>query len=153
MISEKVGGVFVQVDYLPKIIREDFLRDFRLKNRSETTIRIYLSHVERFLDSVRIHPRQVGKSDIRVYISSLYEQNRYALNTIRLKIRSLRVFYGFLHETGRTFCNPTEDLTEPKVKTRLPKHVLSGRDMARIRGDMSGDSLLNLRDPAIIEVL
>ncbi len=153
MVSEEVGGLFVQVDYLPKIIREEFSINLRVKGRSETTIRIYCFHIEKFLESVRIPPRQVSESDIRGYISSLYEQNRYALNTIRVKIRALRVFYCFLHQTGRTFCNPTEDLAEPARKTRLPKHVLSGRDMARIRADMTGDSLQKLRDRAIIEVL
>lgn len=141
------------MDYFNKIISADFSRDLRLKGRAETTIQAYSFHVEKFLESIRIHARQVGESDVRGHISSLYEEDRYALNTIRLKIRALRVFYRWLHETGQIFCNPTEDLMEPGIKTRLPKHVLSGRDMARIRTEMTGDSILKLRDRAITEVL
>ena len=127
--------------------------NLQVKGRSRRTIQAYCFHVDKFLEFIRIPARQVSESHIKRYIYSLYKEDAYSLNTIRMKIRSLRVFYRYLHQTGLIFFNPTENLTEPLVKTRLPKHVLSGRDMERIRADMTGESLLQLRDRAIIEVL
>ena len=130
----------------------EFTMDLRLKGRSDATIFHYCKHVRLFLRKIETPAFQVSARDLKGYISSLHRDG-YALNTIKLKIRALKQFYRFLHQTGRVFLDPAEKLTEPTSRRILPKAVLSAADMNTIRKSISRYSLVKLRDQAIIEVL
>ena len=140
------------MDCLQNKILSEFAVDLRLKGRSEATIYHYCLHIRLFFRTVEIPVFQVGAGDVRKYISSLYRAG-YALNTIKLKIRALRQFYGYLHRSGRVFQNPMEKITEPASHRKFPKSVLTSAEMNVIRGAIPRTSLVKLRDIAIIEVL
>jgi integrase/recombinase XerC len=134
-----------------KIIHE-FATELQLKGRSDETIYHYCKHVRWFLRCVALNPRQVSESDIRSYISSLYIE-RYAINSIKIKIRALKQFYKFLHETGRVFINPCESIKEPAALRILPRSVLTPDEMESIQRVIPRTCLIKLRDRAIISVL
>lgn len=130
----------------------EFELELRLKNRSETTIEMYCKHARLFIEWSGKQPRQVSDSDIKTYISSLYK-DRYAVNSIKIKIRSLKQFYGFLYRTGQVFLDPARNIQEPNMNRLFPRSVLSNADMNAIRKAIPQTTLLSLRDKAILEVL
>ena len=130
----------------------EFELELRLKNRSESTIEMYCKHVRLFIDWSGKHPCRVSETDIKAYISSLYT-DRYALNTIKIKIRALKQFYGYLYRTGRVFLDPARNIQEPKMSRLFPRSVLSNAEMTAIRKAQPERSLVKLRDKAILEVL
>ena len=134
-----------------KIIHE-FELDLRLKGRSEMTIHYYCKHVRLFLKMTRKPACQVSEEDVQRYISLLYRSG-YALNTIKLKIRSVKQFYQLLHQNGRVFLNPADRIREPTQRRRFPRTVLSRSEMDAIRNAIPQTCLVKLRDKAIVEVL
>lgn len=134
-------------------IFSEFVLELRMKGYYESTINGISRNVKMFLKTTGVSPRQAGSKDIEQYVSDLYEPGRYSLSAIYTKIRSLKLFYGYLHRTGQILFDPAAKLEKPKVKRSFPKNVLSSREMESIRKGMSGTSLLKLRDKAIVEVL
>ncbi|RUM41120.1 MAG: hypothetical protein DSY80_09305 [Desulfocapsa sp.] len=130
-----------------------FEQELRLRGRSEATIKHYGIHIRLFLKHAGRDPRGISAGDIKEYISFLYGR-KFALNTIKLKVRSLIQFYRYLFEKGMILINPVESIREPSGRRReLPSNLLSVSDMKAIRELMPERTLLNLRDKAIIEVL
>jgi site-specific recombinase XerD len=144
--------VSVQVDCRQSKIIHDFATDLRLKGRSDATIILYCRHVRLFEKQSGIPLRQVSESEIRSYISSLYIE-RFAINSIKIKIRALKQFYRFLHETGRVFIDPCTSIREPAALRILPKSVLTPSEMESIQRVIPRTCLVKLRDRAIISVL
>lgn len=133
-------------------IQSEFAMDLRLKGRSDATILHYCKQVRLFLEKIGIPVSQVSAQDLRGYISSLYREG-YALNTIKLKIRAIRQFYGFFHRMGGVFLDPAAGIKEPVSRRILPRAVLSWGEMDTIRRSIPRTSLVKLRDIALIEVL
>jgi integrase/recombinase XerD len=142
----------VEVYYFFPEFLEKFELFLRLKGRSEMTIETYCRRINQFLRSVNIPARQVSKSDIKKYVRNLFEK-KYAVGTINGAIIALKIFYRFLHSKGLIFSDPTQDIMESENEKNLPKCVLLTSEMEAIRLSLNGNSILNLRDRAIIEVL
>ncbi len=140
------------MDYFFSEILKDFVFSLQLKGKSERTIETYCRHVNLFLRSVQTLPRQVSETTIRNYVRELFDTGR-AVNSIKLKIISIKIFYRYLYEKGLIFSDPAADINEPENERCLPKSVLSPSSMEAIRNLFTGNSLLNLRDHAIVEVL
>jgi len=153
VISEKVWGVKNKVYCIHSAKLDEFTQELQLKGRSETTIYHYCLHARLFIEWIQLPPRQVSASDVRRYLSYLYNNCSYALETIKLKIRSVKRFYEFLFETGQVFINPCVGVKEPKGRRTLPKSVLSPEEMESILRTIPRSSLVKLRDRAIIAVL
>ena len=134
-------------------ILEEFTHDLQLKGRSEVTIFHYCLHTRLFLDWIQMLPRQVGISDIRRYLFYIYNEKQYALETIKLKIRSIKRFYEYLFETGQVLIDPCADIKEPRGQRMLPKAVMTPDEMESILQEIPETSLVKLRDRAIISVL
>lgn len=140
-------GLFISENF------SEFALKLRVEGFAENTIECTCRNVKLFLRSTKLSPRRVGSDDIKNYVFNLHKSGRYALNSIRAKIRSLKLFYGYLHRSGQILCDPAAKLKEPEVKRSFPKDVLSSREMESIRKAISGTSFLKLRDKAIVEVL
>ena len=142
----------MEVYYFSPELLEKFELFLRLKGRSEMTIETYCRRINQFLRSTNIPARQVSESDIKEYVRTLFEKN-YVVGTINGAIIALKVFYRFLHSKGLIFSDPTQNIMESENERTLPKCVLPASDMEAIRQFLKGNSLLNLRDRAITEVL
>jgi len=142
----------VEVYYFSPEILEKFMLFLQIKGRAERTIEEYCRRVNQFLRSTNIPARQVSESNIRTYVRTLFDK-KCAVGTINDAIIALKIFYRFLHSKGLIFSDPTQNIMEAENEKNLPKCVLSASEMEAIRISLKGDSILNLRDHAIIEVL
>lgn len=75
-----------------------------------------------------------------------------AAATIKLHAVALRIFFRFLLQRGKLDRDPTEFLGVPKIERYLPE-TLSETDIAKLLSAAGGETPLELRDRAIVELL
>lgn len=64
----------------------------------------------------------------------------------------IRGFFAWLHRRGRLIYNPAESVALPKVERRLP-HLLNESEVARLIETPDVETVIGLRDRALLEVL
>lgn len=136
-----------------------FLRHLSLeKNSSELTVKSYREDLTQAINFLRGHtaiatlsPQQVTTRHVRAYIAWLSQQG-YARATIARRIASFRSLYRYLQRQQKVERDPTDGLKGPKLDQNLP-HFLSQDDINKLLIAPEGDSLMALRDRAILETL
>jgi integrase/recombinase XerC len=88
---------------------------------------------------------------VRAFIAWLTEQN-YSRATIARRIASLRSLYRYLQRQQKVDRDPTDGLKGPKLDQNLP-HFLSQEDIDNLLNAPQGETLMCLRDRAILETL
>jgi integrase/recombinase XerC len=88
---------------------------------------------------------------VRAFIAWLTEQN-YSRATIARRIASLRSLYRYLQRQQKVDRDPTDGLKGPKLDQNLP-HFLSQDDINNLLNAPQGETLMCLRDRAILETL
>lgn len=94
------------------------------QNFSENTVVSYskcLSLFTEFLDMHNVNILNAKSSDIKLYISELYDL-KYAKTSISLHISVLKSFYNYL-EKSKHINNPTLSLVYPKLDKNLPNFL------------------------------
>lgn len=140
----------------------DYLFNFkeRLKvlNRSSATIEAYTDHTRLFMASLNnTDIRKVTTGMIETWIAGLYdyrtkEGKPYSLNTINMKIRSVKRFFEYLEQNNVIFINPAEFIIEPKIEKGRIKTTLTNREARTILDQPNLGTLVGIRDRAILEV-
>jgi integrase/recombinase XerC len=136
-----------------------YLRHLSLeKNSSELTVKSYREDLTQSINFLRGHtalanlsPKQVTTRHVRAFIAWLTEQN-YSRATIARRIASLRSLYRYLQRQQKVDRDPTEGLKGPKLDQNLP-HFLSQEDIDKLLNAPQGETLMCLRDRAILETL
>ncbi|HYR95361.1 MAG TPA: tyrosine recombinase XerC [Candidatus Binatus sp.] len=121
------------------------------RHASPHTIRAYLADLRQFLafageggvDAVR-------PGTIRHWLRAL--DGAAERTSIARKLAAVRGLFRFLIDTGRLAADPTVGISTPKTRRRLPAH-LTLDDVDRLLVTPPADTLLGLRDRAILEVL
>ena len=72
--------------------------------------------------------------------------------SIKLEAVALRIFFRFLTSRGRLPSDPAEKLPLPRLPQTLP-HPLSKEEMAKLVAAPAGDTPLEIRDRALLELL
>jgi len=87
-------------------------------------------------------------------VDFIHLQSRSGLSARSLarSVSSLKSFYRFLVLDGIVSKNPTVNLTSPKIWMTLPK-FLTVQEVERLIKQPSGDSPVDIRDKAILELL
>ena len=98
-----------------------------------------------------LSPKQVTTRHVRAFIAWLTEQN-YSRATIARRIASLRSLYRYLQRQQKVDRDPTDGLKGPKLDQNLP-HFLSQEDIDKLLNAPQGETLMCLRDRAILETL
>ena len=135
-----------------------FKEHLAVLNRSPATIEAYTDHVRGFLESIdKEDVRQVTRKVIEDYIAGLYsyrtkENKPYQINTIILKVRSIKRFFEFLEKVNIIFINPAESIPEPKKPKNLPKEILTPKEVKKILDQPNLSTLMGIRDRTILEV-
>ncbi len=93
----------------------------------------------------------VDRLAIRAWLGALDSLGR-APATISRKLSTLRVFFGFLHRTGRLADNPARLVGAGASARRLPA-FLSRAQVEAMFQEMPADDVRSLRDRAILELL
>ena len=132
------------------------------KGCSLNTCRAYRNDLEQFLayliDSElglfkrggNIDVRNVDDMVIRSYMGFLYKKNQKS--TIARKLSAIRSFFRFLVKSGAIRTNPADTVLTPKRGKPVPNY-LPVDDMFRLLDGVKGESVLALRNRAILETL
>ncbi len=126
------------------------------RNLSPHTRAAYLRDLlefRRFLDknggSDRAALLKIDSFLLRRYLAELHKLNQRT--SIARKLSALRTFFRYLVREGHMPGNPAEGLSTPKLNRYLPK-TLSVDEAVALMECRSGNSLLDLRDRAIVEL-
>nr|HID59341.1 tyrosine recombinase XerC [Desulfobacterales bacterium] len=130
------------------------------KGYSAHTCRAYKADLEEFIKYVQErslstqddHPEthMLDPLTIRSYLGFLHQKN--SKSTIARKLSALRSFFRFLIRRGRLKQNPAEGVMTPKRGGYIP-NFLQVDEMFRLLDAFNDDSLLGLRNQAILETL
>ncbi|TLY17588.1 MAG: tyrosine recombinase [Nitrospirae bacterium] len=130
------------------------------RGASRETIRSYQSDLRQFCSFMStfrpattpaLSPDDVDSLAIRSYLAWLDRKGEKKSSLAR-KLATLRSFYRFLTVEGRARQNPAADVRTPKQSQHLPQ-VLTKDDAAALMEFPEGDTVLSLRDRAILETL
>lgn len=130
----------------------EFKERLKVKNYSPMSVTAYCQHVAFFL----AHLKETGITDIArvteetvtAYLAGLH----VAAATLALKLRSIKRFFAFLEETNRVLINPTEYIKEPRKESRLPRTILTAKEIQTILNQPNLGTLKGIRDRTILEV-
>lgn len=95
---------------------------------------------------------EIDYRDVRIYLGYLTNDKKYSRNTINRKTASLRSFYQYLLGQGVISENPFSYVHLKKQNQRLP-HFFYEKEMAVLFDSMKGDTPLEQRNRALLEVL
>jgi integrase/recombinase XerC len=133
---------------------EAFLEALRNRAVSEFTLTNYaidLRDFEAFLELRKTEIQAVDHVTVRDFLGYLYERGLKKTSVAR-KLACLRTFFKFLVRDGRLKTNPAELIASPRLPKRLPS-FLAEAEAAIVVESPQGDSLRDLRDRAILELL
>jgi len=117
---------------------------------SPHTIKAYRNDLKQYARWLKVDILKADSSLIGQYVSEL--RKRYGPSSIARKLSAIRMFYRFLHSEGKGSGNPLEDITSPRPGRKIPRY-LSLKEVERLLSAPSGNTLLEIRDRAILEVL
>ena len=125
------------------------------KGLSKNTIQSYESDIFQLyqwnISKNKKRITEFKKIDTSQYISYLFSQNLKSTSVNR-KISSLKTFFNFLLKKKLINTNPFADQIMPKKPINLPKSI-SEDDVIKLLNAPKPDSLIGLRDKAMLELL
>ena len=125
------------------------------KGLSKNTIQSYESDIYQLyqwnISKNKKRITEIKKIDTSQYISYLFSQNLKSTSVNR-KISSLKTFFNFLLKKKLINANPFADQIMPKKPISLPKSI-SEDDVVKLLDAPKADSLIGLRDKAMLELL
>lgn len=142
---------------------EDFLRYAEKERRlSPHTVEAYRRDLETFHDFLGRHLSgdwdwpDVDRLAIRSFLGHL-DGRDLAPSTMRRKLSSVSVFFGFLHRVERVGANPVKHVRGPRGERSLPGHLSAEQtrelfEVLRDRADRDG-GFLALRNRALVELV
>jgi integrase/recombinase XerD len=135
----------------------DYLTTKGFSNRS---IEAYLSNLKLFLDYLEengvMELAQVDHSFMFNYQVSLlhqtYRGKHLSNGTKQSRLCAIRCFFQYLVKMEIAGCDPTQDLELPRKAHRLPRMILSKKEIGKLLAAPDLSLPLGIRDRAILEV-
>lgn len=125
------------------------------KGLSQNSVKSYQSdlyHFENWLkDNSDISTTSVQSDHIVSYIKHLFKLGLKS-SSVNRKISSIKSYYLFLKKKNFIDEIPTEDIPTPKQEQKIPISI-SERDVEKLLNSIDGDSDIEIRDRAMIELL
>ncbi len=121
------------------------------RHASPETLRAYLADIRQFLETTGEPALAgIGPDAVRHWLRTV--DGVLERSSIARKLAAVRGFFRFCTRTRRLTRDPTVGIATPKVRRSLPTH-LTLDDVDRLLSVPRGDSLLGLRDRAMLELL
>jgi integrase/recombinase XerD len=139
-----------------------FLETLRVRHYSERTVITTESALRLFvewaLDRELEHATEITKPVLDAYQRWLfYFRNRdgkpLAFSSQRVRLQKLKNFFRWLTKQNVIPSNPASELEMPRVEKRLPRAILSEREVEKVLMQADTTDALGLRDRALMEVL
>lgn len=132
------------------------LSTLRLKRYSPGTVDGYSDQLKRFgqwLNARRIHDlRTLTKAQLLDYQRHV-KSEPITRETQALRIRAVKRLFEHLVDQGTLLLNPAEGLQEISRRQKLPRPVLSKREVDRLLNAPNVSLRIGIRDRALLEVL
>jgi integrase/recombinase XerD len=139
-----------------------FAEWMRVRNYSERTVLTALSGIRSFvewaLDRDLEHAEQISKPVVDAYQRWLFhfrsaDGKPMAFSSQRVRLQTLKNFFRWLTRQNVLASNPASELDMPRVERRLPRAILTEREVEKVLALADTSDVLGLRDRAIMEVL
>lgn len=132
------------------------LSHLRLKQYSPATLDNYSDQLKRFgewLEKQSIHDlRKLNKQSIRDY-QSYVKQEPIGRETQALRLRAVKRLFNHLVDQATILLDPTEGIQEISRKEKLPRPILTKKEMDKLFAAPNLSLPLGIRDRAMMEVL
>lgn len=126
----------------------------KVKNYSSHTVKSYQRQLLKTLEDCQQDKESSWQSlDIHSYRQLVARWHRSGLSprSIHQRLSALRGLYNYLLKEGCVNNNPLDSLAAPKMERKLPRDI--GIDeLFHLLDSITGDSILELRDKAILEL-
>lgn len=138
---------------------QDYREYLKILKQSEKTITAYIQHINCFLEWIiqrGIYDlREITYEHLKEYQLMLMSEldKRYTINTIHLKLRSIKQFFAYLEKIQVLLYNPAEKMILPSLGDRLPRVILTEKEMERLLLAPNTGTFAGIRDRAILELL
>ena len=161
MKEKPLPGDLNDPEGLPVWVRR-FLEHQRVRHYAATTIRATEGHLRIFIEwaiARGIHrPHELTKPMLEAHQRWLFYYRKpsgkpltYA--TQRHRMQLLKGFFRWLARENVILWNPASEIEMPRLERRLPKAILSEREIERVFAQADLSEPLGLRDRAMMEVL
>ena len=149
-----------------KILKARYLERLRVHNYAARTIESIEQHLRFFLEYLEKETKVEDLSaltyeDLCAWQNRLYfcgsagsgKKGPLSVSTQILRISALKGFFRHLFKQGVLINDPAASLEEPRRRKALPRGVLSRRQVLALLNAPDVETVLGLRDRAILEVL
>lgn len=117
------------------------------------TITSHLRSIDEFAESLlEPDPREAALQDLLDWQARLAKTS-LAVSTRNGKLRQVKAFYRWLHDTGRALTDPGEKMPVLRTPKTLPKNVPNASQMVKLLRVPNTGTLVGIRDRAILELL
>ena len=143
-------------------LRDNYLEALQVQNYSPRTIENRLSYLNAFViwceDRELKRPEEITKPIIERYQKHLLHTKKrdgkpLSFRAQHARLVPLRAFFKWLCRQNILLSNPASDLVLPRLEKRLPKHVLSMKEVETVLNVPDVMTSQGVRDRAILEVL
>jgi integrase/recombinase XerD len=143
-------------------LREKFLEALGIANYSPRTVETMSARLRAFIlwcdERGLTHPEDVTRAHLERFQAWVFhyrkdDGNPLDFGTQQLHIGAIKLFFKWLAKAGHIPFSPAADLEYPKKGDRLPKAVLSHAEVEQVMAAADPNTVLGLRDRAVVEVL
>lgn len=135
---------------------DSLMAHLRLRNYSAATLRVYREQLKRFsewLPEAALQDlRRLTSADVDQY-QQYVQAEPIGPETKALRLRAVKRLFDHLTGTGHLLIHPAEHIVEIRRRQRLPRQVLSVKQVEQLLNAPDPNVPLELRDRALLEVL
>lgn len=132
------------------------LADLRLRRYSPSTINNYANQLQRFAEwlpqTLAGDLRRVTRADIDTY-QAYVRSEPISVDTRALRMRAVKRLFDHLVREGRLLLHPADHVVELRRNDRLPKAVLSVKQVRQLLAAPNTGTPQGLRDRALLELI
>lgn len=134
-----------------------FKEHLAVLQRSPGTIKGYGDQARLYLAGLDRDIRAVTRAEMEAHIAGLSayraeDGRQYTIGTICMKVRALKRFFEYLEEKNIIFINPMEYIREPQKDKRLPRDILTVKEMQKILDQPNLGLRTGIRDRTVLEL-